>query len=191
MDGECCRRGGRNVRRLRTERQLSLGGLARQAGLAEQTPADLEGGRGNPTVETLLAVARALGVGAPSLLAEWGSPVVVRRAGDAAWAERPGGRRRELGEISGTSEVATAVVELPGRAAPPAPFPPGTLLHVYVVSGRVLAGPLDDRHRLGAGDLIRFPTDVPHVPHVLAASAGPAVVHVVTTVPRVTQFPPQ
>src|SRR3954447_22889031 len=102
---------GRNVRRLRTERPLSLGAVAAQAGLAKQTLANLESGRGNPTVETLLAVSRALGVGATWLLAEWGSPVVVQRAGDAAWVDHPGGRRRELDEIVGTGEVVTGVVE--------------------------------------------------------------------------------
>jgi len=50
---------GRNVRRIRGERQMSLGALARQAGLAKQTLANLESGTGNPTVETLLAVAGA------------------------------------------------------------------------------------------------------------------------------------
>ncbi len=179
---------GRNVRRLRTERQLSLGALADQAGLAKQTLANLEGGRGNPTVETLLAVARALGVGATWLLAEWGSPVVVQRAGNAAWSDSGGGRRRELDEIYGTGEVVTSLVELGAPAAAAAALSPGTLLHAYVVSGEVLAGPLDDRHRLGAGDFIRFPADVPHL---LGAASGAALVHLVTTVPRVQQFQPQ
>jgi transcriptional regulator with XRE-family HTH domain len=179
---------GRNVRRLRTERQLSLGALARRAGLAKQTLANLESGAGNPTIETLLAVARALGVGATWLLAEWGSPVLVHRSGDADWEEGPGGRRRRLDDIFGTGSVESALLELTGPAVPVPGLAPGTLLHAYVVSGRVLAGTEDDRHRLAAGDFIRFPGDVPHL---LGAVSGSATVHLVTTVPRVQQFAPQ
>ena len=176
---------GRTVRRLRTERQLSLGALAARAGLAKQTLANLESGGGNPTVETLLAVARALGVGATWLLAEWGSPVIVHRAGDAEWEDGPAGRRRRLDDIFGTGQVLSSLVEL---AAPAPTLPaqaPGTLLHAYVVAGRVVAGTVDDQHHLAAGDFARFPGDVPHV---LGAAAGTATVHLVTTVPRVQQF---
>jgi transcriptional regulator with XRE-family HTH domain len=176
---------GRNVRRLRTERQLSLGALAARAGLAKQTLANLESGRGNPTVETLLAVSSALGVGPTWLLAEWGSPVVVQRRADATWEESPGGRRRGLDQTFGTGQVITALVELSAPATPSPALSPGTLVHAYVVSGQVLAGPADDQHRLGAGDFLRFPADVPHV---LAAVSGSATVHLVTTVPQVQQF---
>jgi transcriptional regulator with XRE-family HTH domain len=175
----------RNVRRLRSERQLSLGALAERAGLAKQTLANLESGRGNPTIETLLAVARALGVGATWLLAEWGSPVLVRRRTEATWQEDDGVRRRELDQTFGTGHVTTALVETSGPAPVSPALTPGTLVHAYVVSGRVVAGPVDDRHRLGAGDFIRFPGDVPHV---LEAVSGTAVVHLVTTVPQVQQF---
>ena len=176
---------GRNVRRLRTERQLSLGALAGRAGLAKQTLANLETGRGNPTVETLLAVSRALGVGATWLLTEWGSPVIVHRSGEAEWGEVPGGRRRDLDQIFGTGEVISSLVELTASAPPSPALAPGTLLHAYVVSGRVVAGPVEDQHRLSAGDFIRFPGDVPHL---LGANSSTATVHLVTTVPRVQQF---
>lgn len=176
---------GRNVRRLRTERHLSLGALARSAELAKQTLANLESGRGNPTVETLLAVARALGVGPTWLLAEWGSPVIVHRSGTADWSDVPGGRRRDLDQIFGTGQVISSLVELSGPTTPAPAREPGTLLHAYVVSGQVVAGPVEDQHRLDAGDFIRFPGDVPHV---LGAASRAATVHLVTTVPRVQQF---
>jgi quercetin dioxygenase-like cupin family protein len=59
------------------------------------------------------------------------------------------------------------------------------LLHAYVISGRVVAGTENDRHRLSTGDFIRFPGDVPHV---LGATSGSATVLLVTTVPQVQQF---
>src|SRR3954453_18546612 len=111
---------GRNVRRLRAERQLSLGGLAQRAGLAKQTLANLESGAGNPTIEPRLAVSRARGVGDMEMVTEWGSPVMVRRSGEAAWDEGPEGRRRRLDDIFGTGEVQSSGLDL---SASPGPRP--------------------------------------------------------------------
>ncbi|GAB3344133.1 XRE family transcriptional regulator [Modestobacter lapidis] len=179
---------GRNVRRIRQERGLSLGNLAREAGLAKQTLANLENGAGNPTVETMLAVARALGVGVNWLVTEWGSPVLVQRREEAGWAHAPSGRQRELDRVHGTGQVTTTLLELTGQSAVVRPaLSPGTLLHAYVVSGDVVAGPVDDPRKLQAGDFIRFPGDVPHVAWSPSATAE---LHLVTTVPQVQQFSP-
>lgn len=176
---------GRNVRRIRQERQLSLGALARRTGLAKQTLANLESGQGNPTVQTLLAVSRALSVGVNWLVTEWSSPVLVRRAADAEWTDVGAGRRRTLDQLHGTGQVDTALLELTATGQVADALPPGTLQHACVVSGTVLAGPVEDVHELGPGDFIRFAGDVPHV---LRSASGTALVHVVTTVPRVRQF---
>ncbi|MFD0328760.1 helix-turn-helix domain-containing protein [Streptacidiphilus monticola] len=53
---------GRRVRRLRTERGLSLSELARRAGIGKATLSGLETGTRNPTAETLYALAGQLGV---------------------------------------------------------------------------------------------------------------------------------
>src|SRR3954453_16958730 len=100
---------GRNVRRLRAERQLSLGALAQRAGLAKQTLANLESGAGNPTIETLFAVSRALEVGPTWLISEWASPGVVQRGGDAEWIGTPRGRRRRLDDTFGTGDVQSSL----------------------------------------------------------------------------------
>jgi quercetin dioxygenase-like cupin family protein len=96
------------------------------------------------------------------------------------------GRRSTLDQIYGSGQVITALVDLSrsgARIVPP--LSPGTLHHVYVVSGAVLAGPADDAQSLRDGDFIRFPADLPHV---LRSSFGRALVHVVTTVPQAQQF---
>lgn len=177
---------GRNVRRIRQERQLTMGALAALAGLAKQTLSNLESGRGNPTVETLVAVARALGIGADWLLTEWGSPVLVRRQADAEWVNEVAGRRRTLDQIYGTGQVNTAILRLDAARGVRPPLPPGSLHHAYVVAGEVLAGPIEDLHHLERGDFIRFAGDAPHV--IRAAGEDHAVLHVVTTVPQVQHF---
>jgi transcriptional regulator with XRE-family HTH domain len=177
---------GRNVRRIRQERRLSLGGLAQAAGLAKQTLANLEKGAGNPTIDTLFAVARALDVGVTWLLTEWGTPVYVQRADEAGWSEDGARRVRTLDQIYGSGQVSTCVIELvESRPDVLPPLPSGTLHHAFVVRGSVVAGPAGQESVVHEGDFIRFPGDVPHV---LRCTSHSAVLHVVTTVPQVQQF---
>ena len=177
---------GQNVRRFRQERQLSLGGLAQTAGLAKQTLANLESGTGNPTIETLLAVSHALGVGVTWLLTEWGTPVYVQRGPDAEWSPEPDRRVRTLDRTFGSGQVNTFVIELSGGDNEELPaLPSGALHHVYVMQGAIVAGPVGQETTLREGDFIRFPGDVPHV---LRAGSKKAILHVVTTVPQAQQF---
>jgi len=180
----------RNVRRFRIERGLSLGEVARRSGLSKQTVSKLELGTGNPTVETLVALGEALDVPARRLLTEWGTPVFVQRADEAAWAEHPGGHERALDQIYGSGYVITRVLRLERgqHSGELEPQPQGTLHHAYVVSGKVRLGPTTDPVEVSAGDFVRFPSDVPH--RHLALSER-AVVHVTITMPQVRQFAPQ
>src|SRR5215470_16993383 len=57
-----------NLHRLRTARRMSLATLASQADVAKATLANLEQGRGNPTIETLWSLAQGLGVAFSDLL---------------------------------------------------------------------------------------------------------------------------
>jgi transcriptional regulator with XRE-family HTH domain len=61
---------GANVRRLRRTRGISLVELGRHAEVAKGTLTQLEAGRGNPTLRTLEAIARALGTDAAYLVTE-------------------------------------------------------------------------------------------------------------------------
>src|SRR3954471_17652791 len=71
-----------NLRRLRIAARTSLSELARATGVGKATLSAIENGRGNPTVETLAALAAALGVPVVDLLAVAApAPVTVVRAG--------------------------------------------------------------------------------------------------------------
>lgn len=61
---------GARVRELRRERGHTRVELARGAGLSERFVATIEGGRGNPSLLSLAALARALHVALPSLLGD-------------------------------------------------------------------------------------------------------------------------
>src|SRR4029077_11631998 len=57
----------RNLRRWRTMRDMTLSALAEQAGIAKSTVSLIERGQGNPSIDTVWALAAALGVPFASL----------------------------------------------------------------------------------------------------------------------------
>jgi transcriptional regulator with XRE-family HTH domain len=178
----------RNVRRMRHDRGYSQSELARRADLAKQTLSSIEAGEANPTVLTLSAIADALGVPVAHLLTEYGSPLLVRRSADAVWEEDPDGESRQLDQIYGFGYVRTALIRYARSGKLPVirqPHRPGTLHHVYVMSGRARIGPVGEQVEVARGDFIRFPGDLPHLTSLLTQEA---VVHMVTTVPHVSQI---
>lgn len=179
-----------NARRFRLERGLSLGDLARRSGLSKQTLSKLEQGQGNPTVDTLAALATALEVSLRGLLTQWGTQVFMQRHDDAVWTDAPAWSERLLDEVYGSGYVRTLTLRL-ARDAAPVTVPghqAGTLHHLYVVTGRMRTGPVTDPVELGAGDFVRFPGDVDHR-HVCLTDK--VLVHLVTTLPQVRQFGPR
>jgi transcriptional regulator with XRE-family HTH domain len=178
----------RNVRRLRGERGYSQSELARRADLAKQTLSSIEAGEANPTVLTLSAIADALQVPVAHLLTEYGSPVLVRRVAEAVWMPGPDGEVRELDRIYGFGYVRTALIRFSGgigQTVTHRPHRPGTLHHAYVLSGKASIGSVGEQVEVSRGDFIRFPGDLPHQTSVLSQVA---VVHMVTTVPQVSQI---
>jgi transcriptional regulator with XRE-family HTH domain len=178
----------RNVRRLRRDRGYSQSELARRADLAKQTLSSIEAGETNPTVLTLSAIAEALRVPVAHLLTEYGSPLLIRRAQEAVWMPGPDGELRELDRIYGFGYVHTSLVRYSRAGTQPLihrPHRPGTLHHAYVISGRIGVGPAGEQVEVSRGDFIRFPGDLPHQTSVLTQEA---VVHMVTTVPHVSQI---
>jgi transcriptional regulator with XRE-family HTH domain len=178
----------RNVRRIRRERGYSQSELARRADLAKQTLSSIEAGEANPTMLTLSAIADALQVPVAHLLTEHGSPLLIRRAREAVWTPAPYGESRELDRIYGFGYVHTALIRYArddDRPAEQQLHRPGTLHHVYILSGRALIGPVSEQVEVGRGDFIRFPGDLPHKTSPLTHEV---LVHVVTTVPQVSQI---
>ncbi|WP_448612806.1 hypothetical protein [Modestobacter sp. URMC 112] len=98
------------------------------------------------------------------------------------------GRRRTLNQIHGTGQVSTAIVELDGNRVVRTALPPGALHHAHVLTGRLLAGPMEDLRTLVAGDFVRSAGDVPLV--LRSATETTAVMQILTTVPQVQQSTP-
>src|SRR3712207_1251476 len=82
---DLARRIGRAVHAGRTARGLSLGALARDAGLSKTILSRIEAGAGNPSMETLWRVSQALGLPLGALIepeAGPGTRVVRARSGE-------------------------------------------------------------------------------------------------------------
>jgi transcriptional regulator with XRE-family HTH domain len=140
-----------NLRRLRIARRLSLSELARATGMSKATLSSVESGRSNPTVETLASLASALRVSLGELLEEppLGEIRVVR-----------------VGRLDRVEEAGVALSERtwgPHHVDEGEPAAAGTRAGVYVLEGKLIAGPVERVTELGAGDYASFPVDVPHL----------------------------
>jgi transcriptional regulator with XRE-family HTH domain len=155
-----------SLRRERARTGLSLTEVAKRAGLAKSTLSQLENGVGNPSLETLWALAQALDCPLSRLVDPPRRGIQVIRAGEgpvlhaehaayeaAMLASCPPGARRDIYRVIGQ----------PGAPHLAPPHLPGTTEHLIIGSGRVLAGPEGEAVELGPGDYLRYPGDVPHI----------------------------
>jgi transcriptional regulator with XRE-family HTH domain len=165
-----------NVRRLRAARGLSAGALAAASGVGKATLSRIEAGQANPTVETLYALADALGVSFGALTSEGTPGVHLIRAAEAP---RVGGtvQVRVVDRLYGAPLVEVLDVVFPaGRVRQADPHQPGVTEQLVLVRGRLRAGPTDQPVELDPGDVLRFPGDVPHVYAALDRADAQAIV---------------
>lgn len=151
-----------NVRALRGARGLSLGELASASGTGKATLSRIEAGHGNPTIETLFALADALGVPLGALTADRAAAVKHIRAADLP---QVGGavEARVLTQVSGGALVEALEIAFPAdEVRLSQPHPPGVVEHLVLTRGRLRAGPPDASVEMDTGDVLRFAADVPH-----------------------------
>ena len=158
-----------NLRRLRTARRMSLATLAARADVAKATLANLEQGRGNPTIETLWSLALGLGVAFSDLLEdrrETAAVVVRAQQGARVRGSTQGGKLdlRLLDRIERGGLVEVFDMFLPaGTEHLGSPHGSGVVERVFVHAGTITVGPADDPLTLGPGDFARYGGDRPHV----------------------------
>jgi transcriptional regulator with XRE-family HTH domain len=177
----------RNLRRWRTAREMTLSALAEQAGVAKSTVSLIEHGRGNPSIDTVGALAEALGVPFASLLhdetpdesmslvREQDSPVI---AVDGAGADGDGLVARHLLTRTGGALIEIYTLALKHGAVRHAePHVTGLFEHVTVATGRVRIGTDSFSEVLARGDLLSFRADRPHSYRALEGPVRLVVVH--------------
>ncbi|MFE9425717.1 helix-turn-helix domain-containing protein [Kitasatospora sp. NPDC006697] len=152
-----------NLKRVRTQRGLSLSELARRSRIGKATLSELESGTGNPTIETVFGLARVLAVPISDLLEDGpaAGPTVVR-ATEVEVLRGEGVELRPLRRI----ETGDAVFELYDQQvrAGATQHSLGHLgtEHTVVQSGR-LGVRIEGREvELGPGDYVGFDAATPH-----------------------------
>ncbi|MGR6917737.1 helix-turn-helix domain-containing protein [[Actinomadura] parvosata] len=152
---------GAQIQRRRQQRGMSQAELARRTGLSKATLSQLEAGLGNPTLDTLDAIAVALAIPLTDLLIRHGDPATVHLASTTARESEP--TRELLRRISGGHSLEIWRLRLPpDTAVDGVPHAPGTTEHLLVAAGSLFAGPADDLRHLRPGDMLAFAGDAPH-----------------------------
>ena len=160
------------IKRERQLANLSLSELAKRAGVAKSTLSQLEAGIGNPSIETLWALAMAMGIQVTRFFEQPTQQVRVIRAneGTTAFAEAghyaatlladcPPGLQRDIYRLN----------VQPGEPRLSKPHLPGTTEHVLLCSGRAKVGPAHDPVLLNAGDYMSYSAALPHLFEALEA----------------------
>ena len=165
MAEEVVKRVAANVRALREVSGTTLAELARRAGVSRGALSQLEAAQANPTVETLWAIAQALGVPFSDLIAEPAPPVVtVSRVEDGEWIAGSPVSSRLLHRLTAHGVVEIHEVRVaPGTARCSAAHARGLTEHVVVHGGRLRVGPVDAPVVLAAGDAASYLADREHV----------------------------
>jgi transcriptional regulator with XRE-family HTH domain len=151
---------GRHIRLLRERRGLSLNDLARQSGISVTGIRNIELGRTNPGLLTIVAIIDVLGVTIDELVA------MIRRANKTVYVSRALGARqqlqRSLSELY-EPKIRGRMLTLPaGTDMVAAPRSETGPTFAFVFEGSVeLALKDGTTHRLSSGDAIHFADQPP------------------------------
>ncbi len=151
---------GRQVRRWRTDRGLTLARLAGASGLNIGYLSQIENDKASPSLACLSSLATALDVPiAWFLVDESAEPEVVRHA-DRRWRTSAAGRASRV-DGRGSSDIAIVEIEaIPGQPTGLHTHPGDE--HHYVTAGRFRMTQGDHVVELGPGDYLRWDGLVPH-----------------------------
>lgn len=162
------------IGRERQRAGMSLSALAVKADLAKSTLSQLEAGKGNPSIETLWAIACALDVPF-SFLFEAPQPqsqLIRADEGVALSSEFPGFSAVLLDHCPPTSRRDLYRINLDRGALRNAePHTQGTIEHVFVCHGTVRVGPLNAAEILNAADYMNYRADVAHFYEAVSETA--------------------
>ncbi|WP_043619829.1 helix-turn-helix domain-containing protein [Nonomuraea candida] len=148
---------GPRLRRLRTERGVTLAALAEATGISKSTLSRLESGQRRPSLELLLPISQAHQVPLDELV---GAPEV----GDPRIRLTP---RRVNGNVVLPLTRQPGPIQTYKMVIPASRDRPDLLTHegyewIYVLSGRLRLRLADHDLVLGAGEVAEFDTRVPH-----------------------------
>jgi transcriptional regulator with XRE-family HTH domain len=157
---------GQNLRRLRSERRLSLEELAGRSGVSRSMLSQIELGRSAPTINVLFKIAKALDQPFSTLLAEVPTGPRIVRAAQIQTISSRGGQFVSRALFSFDSRRKGEAYELhlqPGGVRHAEAHAPGTSESLSISRGALDLTLGVAEHHLATGDAIVFDADVAHV----------------------------
>ena len=158
---------GKTIQRLRKAYNLSLGELSEQSGVAKSIISQIERNETNPTLSTVVRLSRALDITVDEVLrgeqqslfiehqSKSGIPILESQDGLCRLA------------IVGPLSLVDMFQWYDFHAQPQgvlesSPHPPGTVEHLYVVSGELEVTTGIETKTARTGEALRYRADVPH-----------------------------
>jgi transcriptional regulator with XRE-family HTH domain len=151
---------GRQVRRWRAERGLTLARVAESTGLNVGYLSQIENDKASPSLACLSALAGALDVPIAWFLVDESRPPEVMRAADRRWRELPGGRASRV-DARGSSDISIVEAHSDSGTSSGVHTHPGDEHHL-VLAGRYRMTQGSHVVELGPGDYLRWDGLVPH-----------------------------
>ncbi len=156
---------GRNLKRLRTERHLTLGQLSALSGISKAMLSEMEKGVGNPTINTIWKIANGLKVPYTRLLeADERGTTLVRRAAVLPQQAESGEYRVSCyfrGDNGRNFELFYMELDPKGRHASAGHLAQAQE-YVYVIEGELTVETGGERYLLQPGDALGFDSTVEH-----------------------------
>lgn len=167
---------GHEVRTARRQLGITVADLASATGLSVGMLSKIENGNISPSLTTLQALSRALGLPITAFFRRYEEPrnAVFVRSGEGVELERRGTRAghqyRLLGHLGTNASGVTVepyLITLTDTSDVFPTFQHGGLEFLYMLEGEVMYRHGDRRFRLQPGDSLFFDADAPHGPEEL------------------------
>lgn len=153
------------IKRERMRANLSLSEVARRAGIGKSTMSGLEAGTGNPSIETMWALAAALDIPLARLLDPPQHEVALVHTKDLpslpSTASNYAATLLSASPANARRDVYLIQAE-PGQPRDSQPHPAGTVEHVILGQGAARIEVLGQSYELHVGDYLTYPGDQPH-----------------------------
>jgi transcriptional regulator with XRE-family HTH domain len=178
---------GGNLKRLRTEKGLSLDAVAKLSGVSKSMLGQIERGEVNPTISTVWRIASGLKVSFSALVirAQDDSEVVTRDQVEPLIEDSGLFRNYPVFPFDAERGFEMYAIQVdPGGYLQAEPHSAGTQEFLTVHTGELSVRVGDDEHLLKTGDSIRFKADAPHSYHNPGAET--AAVGMVIAYPRMS-----
>jgi XRE family transcriptional regulator, regulator of sulfur utilization len=171
---------GATIQRLRKAYNLSLGELSEQSGVAKSIISQIERNETNPTLSTVVRLSRALDTTVDEVLRGEAKSLFIEhqtKSGVPVLESQDGLCRLA---IAGPLNLVDFFQWYDFHAKPKGvlesnPHPPGTVEHLYLVSGEIEVTTGGETKVLKQGEALRFRADVPHKIVNLGAGEAHAV----------------